>query len=331
VIIINYLNPEFDRCTAANRKMWFESAWPAANHPELSVLVIDPNVTSFPITSLYSIKVPRDDDPEIDHRDFCANILLYHFGTSVDAVFSSESYGDGFARYLTNFFHTEIGSDRVVKHECVDMSRTRYQISGTVLRTNHQLMDKYLSADVRASFVKRLVIYGGESSGKTTLAIALAKHFSSEVVLEFGREFTERIGGVKNLRYEDMETIARTQLKLEHNTARVQDLNHPLICDTSPLTTYFYSLELFGMVSAQLSAFRQQSFTQYDYTVLCSPDIPFEQDGDRISEGFRNQGHSFYKFDLKDHGVPHITVHGTVEERVQQVLEYIRSRNSDSL
>ena len=72
--------------------------------------------------------VPLNAAPELVHRNFCAKILeeLTYVPT---CVFTSESYGDGFADYLSMFFNSK------VTHNCVDINRTMYPISGTLIRS----------------------------------------------------------------------------------------------------------------------------------------------------------------------------------------------------
>ncbi|HYP17813.1 MAG TPA: ATP-binding protein, partial [Opitutus sp.] len=69
-----------------------------------------------------------------------------------------------------------------------------------------------MSADV-----KRIAVFGTESTGKTWLAERLARHFGVEWVPEYAREFWEQNGGVIGL--EDMVPIAREQWRREDAAA----------------------------------------------------------------------------------------------------------------
>jgi nicotinamide riboside kinase len=67
--------------------------------------------------------------------------------------------------------------------------------------------------------VLRIAILGAESSGKSTLAAALASHFDTVWVPEYLREFVETLGRVP--REEDQYGIARTQVEREDAAAAV--------------------------------------------------------------------------------------------------------------
>jgi HTH-type transcriptional repressor of NAD biosynthesis genes len=319
VVVISYSKPEFRHCEYKNRQMWFDERYPKANFPNVRVLVINPN-TWFEIMPGYEYEVPGNRDPEINHRDFCARVVLFHLHTSVDAVFSSEEYGNGFAEYLTEFFRGELGSKRTVEHVNVDQKRQFMPISGTKIRREKAFLNTYTSAVVRSSFVKRLVLLGGESSGKTTLATALGEKFFQEPVWEYGRELTQKLGGTDRLRYEDLERIGEEQVLREHRAGGGARQDVPLICDTSPLTTMFYSEQMFGHVSPRLQELAKR---EYDFTILCAPTIPFEDDGTRFDPTFRDLGHAWYVRMLSAYNIPYLLVDGTVEERLAQVLKYI--------
>ena len=75
--------------------------------------------------------VPDDDAPDVEHRAFCAH-LCNTFDIKPSAVFTSESYGDGFAEYLSE----HLVLDAPVVHLCVDFDRLRVPISVTALRND---------------------------------------------------------------------------------------------------------------------------------------------------------------------------------------------------
>ena len=61
--------------------------------------------------------------------------------------------------------------------------------------------------------LKKIVIIGPESTGKSTLCAALAAHYHTEWVREYAREYLEEHG--MGYGYETLTTIARGQLALE--------------------------------------------------------------------------------------------------------------------
>ena len=87
-----------------------------------------------------------------------------------------------------------------------------------------------------------------------------------------------------------------------------------LFCDMSPLTTLFYSLDMFGDTEAEVQLAAQR---QYSVIVLCAPDFPFVQDGTRRGEAFRQQQHLWYETQLADRGISYVTARGSVDEQTQ--------------
>lgn len=72
--------------------------------------------------------IPADDAVDFIHRRFCADFLM-SIQFIPTHVFTSESYGDGFAAFLSGKFNSNI------KHVCVDLERKTYPISATMIRT----------------------------------------------------------------------------------------------------------------------------------------------------------------------------------------------------
>src|SRR5439155_17477778 len=194
----------------------------------------------------------------------------------VDAVFTSEAYGDGFAQALTRHFRDKAGTGPSVRHLSVDPLRRQVPIAGSTIRADPHRHRDYLSDEVYRSFVRRVAILGGESSGKTRLAQALAARLDTAWVPEFGRELWEEREG--KLRDEDMVRIATVQVEREEQAA--SQARRWLFCDTTPLTTLFYAMHLFGHADRQLHDLAQRP---YDQVLLCAPDFDFVQDGTRVS------------------------------------------------
>jgi NadR type nicotinamide-nucleotide adenylyltransferase len=176
-----------------------------------------------------------------------------------------------------------------------------------------------LSPHVYAGFVKRVCVLGGESSGKTTLARALAERLRTVWVPEYGRELWEQRGGL--LRIEDLLRIAEVQIGRESRLA--EEADRWLICDTSPLTTLFYSLELFGAAVPELVALAQR---RYDGVLLSAPDFEFVQDGTRRDSAFRDRGHRWYLEELGRRSIPWVLAAGSVEARVETAVSTIIGR-----
>ncbi len=301
VFVISYTKPDFDGCASAERR-----AWLGALYPQVTTLVLSEGA---------SLTLPHNDAPDADHRDFVGWVCTTILNVTVDAVFTSEDYGDGFAASLAAYFRAP------VQHVCVDKARRAVPISGTAIRADPYAARAFLAPEVYASFVKRVAILGGESSGKTTLAQALAEKLGTVWVPEYGRERWVEQGG--QLTFCDMLTIAQTQVARE--SALVQHARRWLLCDTTPLTTLSYSMAMFGRANPMLEALAERT---YDTILLCAPDFPFIQDGTRRDTEFRARQHELYRNALEHKHIPYTVLAGPLDQRVLHAETLLFSRQS---
>ncbi|MDN0383282.1 hypothetical protein FCY27_11155 [Escherichia coli] len=171
-----------------------------------------------------------------------------------------------------------------------------------------------LAHDVYRSFVRRICLLGGESTGKSTLSKALADVLDTAYVAEFGRDYWEEKNGV--LTADDLLHIAREQVRREQQA----EANRYLICDTSPLTTLFYTLDQYGHAPQEL---HQLAEREYSLVVLCGAEFPFVQDGTRQGEAFRARQQAWYEQELSRRNIPYLSVSGSLQERLGQILHQL--------
>ncbi|MDQ1918975.1 ATP-binding protein [Massilia pseudoviolaceinigra] len=166
--------------------------------------------------------------------------------------------------------------------------------------------------------VLRVAILGAESSGKSTLAAALAAHFGTVWVPEYLREFVHTSGRVPQEC--DQFSIALTQMAREDAAAR--QASRFLFCDTTPLMTAIYSRWYWNRVDAQLSVLEQRH--AYAYTLVTAPDGPWEADGlQRESEAVRQTIHERVVQMLDERGIRYSLVTGSLEERMVQAVRLL--------
>lgn len=311
VAVISYAKPGYSGCGAERREQWISTLFPAAR----CLVITDQRLAAwFPGRN---ITVPHDDEPEKVHRRFCGLLCRELLGIAVDAVFTSEDYGDGFAAELTAYFREQEAETAAVTHVLVDRERQCVPVSGTLVRCDVHGCREMMSPQVYASFVQRICLLGGESTGKSTLAAALANRFGTVYVEEYGRELWEQKNG--QLQYEDMTAIGERQVSLEESA--LLKARRYLFCDTSPLTTMFYSRALFGRCDPELENLAERS---YDLALLCGLDAPFVQDGTRQHPDFRCAQHNWYLEELTRRGIPFVEINGSLPERVKRVASLLK-------
>ena len=228
-----------------------------------------------------------------------------------DYVFASERYGWRLAE--------ELGAAFVP----VDAARSAVPVSGTAVRTDPAANWEYIPRCVRPYFVKRVCVFGPESTGKTTLARRLAKYLVTAWVPEYARTLLEAKGG--EVRADDMERIARGQAASEDALAR--NANRVLIADTDPLATLIWSDVLFGTVPP---AVRELADTRAaDLYLLTDADAPWVADPVRY---LPNGGRTFFdrcRAELEARGRRYIVIGGAWEERYRAgvaAVEGLRGR-----
>ncbi|MEK7467959.1 MAG: AAA family ATPase [Planctomycetota bacterium] len=214
-----------------------------------------------------------------------------------DFVFTSESYGDELARRLG------------ARHVCIDPARKAVPVSGTAIRNDPMAHWDFIPACVRPHFVKRVVIYGPESAGKTTLARRLAEEFRTEWVPEYARGFIDRKGAF--VEPGDIGHVVAGQIASENAAAR--RANRVLFCDSDLNTTVIYFTHYFGSCPpwvAHLSCRRTSHLI-----LLCEPDIPWEADPQRDQGLRRGWFREWFRARLDEQGRPWRAVTGLGESR----------------
>lgn len=310
LIVFSYSKPEFAECPPARRRAWLH-----ALYPELTSHVLS---ATEPLTGLPPL--PDNSDNWESHRRFVAHAYLALVAKPLDAVFTSEDYGDGFAQVLSEIFIACDLQTTCVTHVEVDRARQQVPVSATQIRADVHRYRDALPPRVYADFVETVCLIGGESTGKSTLAERLAQEHETVFVSEFGRTLWEQRGG--KLRREDFLTIAATQIANEE-AARLQARRF-LFADTSPLTTLFYCDEAYSEADEQLV---RLSHRAYDHWFLCAPDFEFVQDGTRRDAQFARRQHQWYLEVLAQRRIPFSLLTGSVAARVQQANRVLLARH----
>jgi NadR type nicotinamide-nucleotide adenylyltransferase len=159
----------------------------------------------------------------------------------------------------------------------------------------------------------RVAILGAESTGKSTLAAALALHYKTVWVPEYLREFVQ---AERRVPFEqDQFRIA--QIQLEREQAAAAGASRFLFCDTTPFMTAIYSGVYWGWVDPQLAAL--DLLHDYALTLVAAPDGPWVPDGlQRDSAAVRQAVHQAVIDKLEDRRIAYTLVSGSLEQRIVQ-------------
>ncbi len=160
---------------------------------------------------------------------------------------------------------------------------------------------------------RSIAILGAESTGKSTLAEALATHYGSVWVPEYLREFVDLHQATPC--EEEQLGIALTQIEREEAAVRRSD--GWIFCDTTPLMTALYSAFYFGHVDAELAALAANR--RYALTLVTAPDTPWVADGlQRESASVRRTVHANLIALLEQYGCDYRLLSGALPERLRQ-------------
>ena len=229
----------------------------------------------------------------------------------VTHFFSSEWYGEPVSRAL--------GAIDVR----VDEARVAVPISGREIRRDPFAHRAFVSPRVYFDLLTKVVLVGAESTGKSTLARALAQHFETVDVPEHGRDYW--------LEHRDAEGLLTpaqlVELAEEHRTLedrRGHGARGFLFVDTDARVTRQYARFYHGQVAPRLQQLAADCDTRYDLTVVCAHDFAYVEDGYRAGDRRRAEAQAELEAELTACRHPVMRVHGTVEERVEQVCEAMR-------
>jgi HTH-type transcriptional repressor of NAD biosynthesis genes len=167
--------------------------------------------------------------------------------------------------------------------------------------------------------VVKVVLFGPESSGKTTLSRHLARHYSTVWAPEYAREYLQNKWNNerKTCQNEDLLPIARGQMKLENELAKKAD--KLLICDTDLLVTKIYSEEYYGgYIHPELE--KAALNNKYDLYLLTYIDTPWEEDDLRDRPDQRLEMFNAFENALKKYNRPYIVLKGDKKKRLEDAV-----------
>ncbi len=167
--------------------------------------------------------------------------------------------------------------------------------------------------------MKKIVVIGPESTGKSTLCSQLAKHYKTLWCPEYAREYLDTHG--KEYTYDDLLTIAKGQIDGEEavlSTANSQPST--VFIDTDMYVMKVWCEFAFGKCHSWI--LNQIATRKYDLYLVCNVDLPWIKDELREYPDVetRNKLYHFYKDIMVNQSVPWIDISGNYEERLQVAI-----------
>jgi HTH-type transcriptional regulator, transcriptional repressor of NAD biosynthesis genes len=214
---------------------------------------------------------------------------------AIDLIFSSEEYGEPFARHLG------------ARHVPFDQQRKKIPVAASLIRQHPLRFWDYIPEAARPYYVKKICFYGPESTGKSVMAKRMAEKYKTEFVPEVARELITS----NDFGMEDIATIG--QAHYNRIQEKLKPANKILFCDTDAITTQLYSKHYLNKVPAVIAEL--ESKVRYDLYFLFDIDVPW------VSDGLRDLGHArqemfiLFKEALEKRNIDYILVTGDWAER----------------
>ncbi len=183
-------------------------------------------------------------------------------------------------------------------------------------------MEEYISQ--KKSKCLKVVLYGPESSGKTTLAIQLAQYYKTKYVPEFARQFLQNKWDLKNeiCDIDDLIKIAFGQMKSENTLT--DNSKKILFCDTNILVTKIWSESHYDGFCPKLIKELVKIY-HYDLYILTQVDIPWIKDDLRDRPNNRNEMFDIFKAELDNKKLNYLIVNGSKNKRLKMAVKFIDS------
>ncbi|MBV7528673.1 AAA family ATPase [Chitinophaga sp. sic0106] len=159
--------------------------------------------------------------------------------------------------------------------------------------------------------MKKVVVIGPESTGKSTLSEMLATRFHTVWAPEYAREYIEYLE--RPYEKDDLLKIAEGQVALEQQQlAKATDV---LICDTDLYVIKVWSEHKYGDCDNRILAMIAQQ--QCDLYLLTNIDLAWENDPQREhpEPEMRSYFYNVYRDIVVQSGVPFVDISGSYAQR----------------
>jgi HTH-type transcriptional regulator, transcriptional repressor of NAD biosynthesis genes len=211
----------------------------------------------------------------------------------IEVVFTAEDYGD----YLAEFMD--------IRHERFNSTKA---ISATMIRRDIKKYWEFINQYAQPTLVRKVVLLGTESTGKSTMAEHLARLFDTELVPEVGRDM---IPNSSECTQTDLFRVAKAHAEIIEK--KMQIARRLIIIDTDLHITQSYSRFLFNSeicVSSEII-----ELNKADLYLYLDNDAPYVQDGTRLDRIQRDALDSAHKSYIDQIGLNYTLLTGSFDEK----------------
>lgn len=180
--------------------------------------------------------------------------------------------------------------------------------------------------------IKKIVVIGPESTGKSFLCRQLADHFKTVWVPEFAREYLLTNG--KDYTFEDLSVIAKGQVEKEDSIvygpwsmvhSKSSFIPRTLFIDTDLYVIKVWSEFVFNKCDNRILTGIVNR--KYDLYLLCNTDLPWERDELREYPDLATREKLFhhYKDAMINQEIPWTEIKGGYEERLAIAIKAVEN------
>ena len=223
-------------------------------------------------------------------------------------IFSSEQYGEYLAEYMG------------IEHRFFDPDRSEIPVSATMIRESPYVNWKFLSEAARPHYVKKICVYGPESTGKTVLTEKLAAHYKTSFVPEVARHIIDDEGG--EVTFDIIERIGPAHA--EAIIEKCKTAERFLFVDTDVEITRLFSDYYFGQTPD--FPLWVDGANRFDLYLFLEIDAPYVEDPQRDAEHMREEFRERLLNVLKEKGAEYEIISGAWDERFFRAVEAVERR-----
>ncbi|MDO4755057.1 MAG: AAA family ATPase [Parabacteroides sp.] len=283
------------------------------------LLSLTKHIGNVKIILLEDDAINKDLYDEGDYWQSGADEVKRQIGQKIDVVFCGSDYqcDNPFERCYP-------------ESEIIYFPRQEDAISSTMIREDVFKYWDRLPRIAQGYFVKKVLLVGGESTGKSVLTQNLALYYNTNFVKETGRDICDEAGGENTMVSEDLHKCLIYQKIEEYEAAK--GANRLLFVDTDALITKFYIQFLLRddetKKKSEALADAISAINRFDLVLFLEPTVSFVQDGTRNEEiaGDREKYSNQIKELLDAAGIKYHCLAGDYHERYMKAKELIAEK-----